>query len=219
MGERIEILVADDHTLLREALRDLLQTIEDFRVVGEAGDGDAVLEVTASRQPDVILLDIEMPRSEPLRMVSTLLRVSPRSKVIVLSMHDDPPLIQEMLSLGVRGYLHKSANLDDLTTAIQAAHRNCGPVIIVAPTDAAIRTDDTGNCLSAREHQVLTLVAKAMSNRQIAARLSIAEGTVKRHLRNIYCKLGAASRIDAVNKAAAASLSQDDDAGGEQSST
>lgn len=194
--------MADDHTLLREALCDVLRTEPDFEIVADVGDGDTVVQVAAGLRPDVILLDVEMPGTPTADTVPRLQRTVPEARVVVLSMHDDPRLMQGLLRLGVRAYLHKSVSRLELVTAIRSVAATDRPLVLtVAP---ASETGSRGRVLSRREREVVTLVAQAQSNRQIASQLSITEGTVKRHLRNIFGKLGAVSRLDAVNKALAA---------------
>jgi DNA-binding NarL/FixJ family response regulator len=205
--DRVRILIADDHTLLREALCDVLRAEPDFQIVAEAGDGESAVTMAASSRPDVALLDIEMPGNRPVETVRRLHDASPDTHVIILSMYADSALIQELLGQGIRGYLHKSVSRQDLASAIRAVCRDADRVVISVSREGAKRVNaPASGPLSAREQEVLTLVADAMSNRQIAGQLSITEGTVKRHLRNIFGKLGAVSRIDAVNKAVAASL-------------
>jgi DNA-binding NarL/FixJ family response regulator len=206
-GESVRILLVDDHTLLREALRDLLLAEQDFHVVGEAGDGEAALTLAGQTRPDVVLLDVEMPGHQPMRTVRQLAALNPAPKVIILSMYDDPVLVQELLRIGVYGYLHKGVSRQDLVLAIRGVNRSRQQITISVPWEAAAAGERQG-ALSSREQEVLSLVASALSNRQIAGRLAISEGTVKRHMRNIFAKLGAVSRLDAVNKAtAAASMS------------
>ncbi|AOS65593.1 response regulator [Actinoalloteichus hymeniacidonis] len=202
--DTIRILLVDDHTLLREAVRDVLLTEDDFTVVGEAGDGATAVGLAATTKPHVVLLDVEMPRSKPLETVERLLQVAPKARVIVLSMYDDPQLVREMLGLGIAGYLHKSIGQRDLINAIRSAGTGEGQVTVSVSREALALSGanaEVSGPLSSREIEVLALVSEAMSNRQIAGKLSITEGTVKRHLRNIFAKLGAMSRIDAVNKA------------------
>jgi len=195
---RIRILVADDHTLLREALCDVLRTEPDFEIVADVGDADTVVRVATEVRPDVILLDVEMPGTPTLGTVARLRRTVPEARVIVLSMHDDPELMQDMLRSGARAYLHKSVSRVELVTAIRSVASPGRLVLTITP---AAGSGPTGPLLSKREREVVALVAEARSNRQIAAQLAINEGTVKRHLRNIFGKLGAVSRLDAVNKA------------------
>ncbi|GAA0677732.1 response regulator transcription factor [Kitasatospora atroaurantiaca] len=206
----IRILAADDHTLLRTALCQLLDAEEDMKVVAQTGSGTALPELVAAHRPDVVLLDVEMPGSHPQTMSRTLLTRFPWMRLIILSMYDGPPLVQELLALGVRGYLHKSVSRESLVSTIRTAARDDQQVTVsVSRTSLSALTADpavSAARLSSRELGVLEHVANALSNRQIAALLGITEGTVKRHLRNIFDKLGAVSRIDAVNKAVAAEL-------------
>ncbi|MDT3398055.1 response regulator transcription factor [Streptomyces sp. B1866] len=202
--ETLRILVADDHTLLREALCDLLRLEPGFEIVAQAGNGEDAVRLAAQHRPDVVLLDIEMPRNDPPVTVRRLLQRDPALRIIVLSMYDGRHLVQELLSLGVRGYLHKSTGRETLVTAIRSGDGDRRTVTVsVSPESLreAAPEPEGGGPLSERELEVLGHVAEAMSNRQIAGRLGIAEGTVKRHLRNIFSKLDAVSRIDAVNKA------------------
>jgi DNA-binding NarL/FixJ family response regulator len=204
----VRILLADDHTLLREAMRELLGFESDFEVVGEVGDGAEAVEMAGRLRPDVVLLDVEMPQNVPTETVRGIRAVSPGSRVIMLTMHDGPQLVRDMVECGVAGYLHKSIGRQALTAAIRGAlESGGGRRVVMSVTHGALMADrSTSRLISPRERQILVLVAAAFSNRQIATRLSITEATVKRHLRNAFEKLGAVSRIDAVNRAAAAGL-------------
>ncbi|MFE6763920.1 response regulator [Streptomyces sp. NPDC057689] len=204
--ESVRILVADDHTLLREALCDLLRSEPGFEIVAQAGNGEDAIRLAAAHRPDVVLLDIEMPRNDPPATVRRLLQGDPGLRIIVLSMYDGQQLVQELLHLGISGYLHKSTGRETLISAVRSREGggelrtvtvSVSPDSLRAPQPAP----DSAGGLSDREAEVLTLVAQAMSNRQIAVKLGIAEGTIKRHMRNIFTKLDAVSRIDAVNKA------------------
>jgi two-component system, NarL family, nitrate/nitrite response regulator NarL len=195
--DRIRIVIVDDHTLLREALGDVLRVEPDIAVVGQAGDAGEAVAVVRRTQPDIVLLDMEIPGGQPAEVTRRLAEASPHSRMIVLTMYDSPALVRDMLDLGVHGYLHKSVSRLDLAEAIRGVHHGERIVLSVSPE---VKDADPG-VLSTREREVIALVAEALSNRQIAARLHITEGTVKRHLRNIFDKLGAVSRIDAVNKA------------------
>ncbi|MEU0203854.1 MULTISPECIES: response regulator transcription factor [unclassified Streptomyces] len=208
--ETVRILVADDHALLREALCGLLRSEPGFEVVAQAGSGTETVRLAAQHRPDVVVLDIEMPENDPATTVRRLLGQDPSLRVIVLSMYDDQPLVRELLSEGISGYLHKSTGRETLVSAIRerdtSARRRVTLSVSVESFDQQPpRTVGPGD-LSARELQVLACVADALSNRQIAGRLGIAESTVKRHIQNIFAKLDAVSRIDAVNKATARSL-------------
>ncbi|WP_079032370.1 response regulator [Streptomyces specialis] len=201
----VRILVADDHILLREALCDLLRSEPGLQIVAQAGDGEEVVRLAAEHRPDVVLLDIEMPRNEPAVTVRRLLERDPMLRIIVLSMYDGPHFVQDLLALGVRGYLHKSTGRETLVTAVRGRDDGERRTVTLSVSAHSLRGTsperEDDDVLSEREVQVLTRVSRAMSNRQIASELGIAEGTVKRHMRNIFTKLDAVSRIDAVNKA------------------
>lgn len=204
------IVIADDHTLLREALAELIQGMGDFDVVATVGDAPGMVAAAGEHRPDVVLMDIEMPGNEdPGRTVRAVQAASPESKIMVLTMHDDKRLLQALLPLGIRGYLHKTASHRSLTAALRDACTQDGlTVSLPAPSRTAPPPERTAvrEPLSPRELEVITLVAAGLSNRRTATRLGLTEGTVKRHMRNIFAKLGASSRVDAANKAVAAGL-------------
>jgi DNA-binding NarL/FixJ family response regulator len=206
LADRTRILIVDDHMLVREGLRRILQAQEDMEVVGEAGDSPAAISVAERERPDVVLLDVEIPGGEATVTVRQLRACSPESRVIILSMHEGPRLIRALLDAGIRGYLLKSIHWQELVVAIRTVHTDSDRVVLGVSGDS-LRDSRSGAgagvmALSAREREILGLVGKALSNGQIASRLSLKEATVKRHLRNVFVKLGAVSRIDAVNKAA-----------------
>ncbi|MFE2845117.1 response regulator [Streptomyces scopuliridis] len=205
---RYRIVIADDHTLLRDALAELIRGMGDFDVTAAVGDAPAAITMAAEHRPDVLLMDIEMPGNEdPARTVRAVQAASPDTKIMVLTMHDDPRLLQSLLPLGIRGYLHKTATHHALVAALRDACSQDGLTVSLPPRprsepDPRPRPD----VLSPRELEVIALVAAGHSNRRAATQLGLTEGTVKRHLRNIFAKLGAVSRVDAVNKAVAAGL-------------
>lgn len=202
--DRTTILIVDDHALVREGLRELLKTQEDMRVVGEAADHPTTVALAAAQQPDIVLLDIDMPGGDVTTTMSQIRSRSPRSRVIVLSMHEGPQLVQTLLAAGVRGYLLKSIHWQELVVSIRAVHAHSDRIVLGVSRESLKYAHDgpSPSTLSDREREVLELVAQALSNAQIAGRLHLTEATVKRHLRNIFVKLGAVSRLDAVNKAA-----------------
>ena len=205
----VRVLIADDHTLFREGIGEILTAAGGIEVVGSAHSGEDTCRKAAELHPDVVVLDVEMPGQGVRETLPQLRRVSPHSRIVVLTMHDDVVLARELLALGAGAYLVKGSTRHELLSAIHSVVVDRGPghVILSVSQQGLDRVDTTpGELLSAREREVLGLTAEALSNSQIARRLSIAEGTVKRHLRNIYAKLGAVSRLDAVNKAVAASL-------------
>lgn len=200
----ITLLLADDHVILRETLRESLEAEPDLSVVAEAGDGATTLAEAARLAPDLVLLDLEMPGPPASVTVRRLLDLLPRPRIVILSMYDDPGYAQELLTLGVNGYLSKGVGRRRLVSVIHEVMDDEARVLLsYAPANPPARP--TGR-LSRRERELLSLVARAHSNRQIASGLGISEATVKRHLQNIYLKLDAASRMDAVNKAVAGSM-------------
>jgi len=201
MSDRIRILIADDHALLREALRAVLNLEEDLEVVGEAESGPQAVAVAEQVRPDVVLLDIDMPGA-PASTVRQLLNRPDPPCVVMLSMYEDPEFVQFLLGLGISGYLQKNVSRQHLVSVIRTL-RYSDQVALSVSRASMTYQGRQANVLSEREREVLKLAAAALSNRQIALRLAITEGTVKRHMSNIFQKLDAVSRIDAVNKAAA----------------
>jgi DNA-binding NarL/FixJ family response regulator len=202
-SERATILIVDDHALVREGVRGILETQKDLHVVGEASDSATTITIANDQQPDVVLLDVEIPGGDATVTVRQILECSPRSRVIILSMYEGPQLVDDLLTAGVRGYLLKSIHWEELVMAIRTVIAD-GDRVVLGVSRESLRPPRQGageEALSAREREVLALVGEALSNRQIAARLSLTEATIKRHLRNIFIKLGAVSRLDAVNKA------------------
>ncbi|MFG1944103.1 response regulator [Nonomuraea sp. NPDC048826] len=207
MDDRTTVLIVDDHALFREGLKELLESDGDVVVVGEAGDSESAVELAAEHRPHVVLLDVEIPGDEATTTVSRIQAASPGSEVIILSIYDGPFLVQSLLAQNIRGYLLKTVRRMELLAAVHAARTDHDRVMLVISRESLVQVrPSSGNPLSARELQVLELVAEALSNGQIANRMNLTESTVKRHLRNIFLKLGAVSRVDAVNKAVAASL-------------
>jgi DNA-binding NarL/FixJ family response regulator len=201
------VLLVDDHVLVREGLCEVLQAHDDLVVVGEAGNSRDAVALVAQKRPHVVLLDIEIPGDEVTTTVARIHRVSPESQVLILSMYDGPQLLHRLLAAGIRGYLLKSVTREELVSAIHAARADDGRIMLAVSRQCLSQVEaSSSSTLSEREREVLQLTAQALSNIQIASRLSLTEATVKRHLRNIFVKLGAVSRIDAVNKAINANL-------------
>ncbi|MEW9534554.1 response regulator [Microbispora sp. NPDC049125] len=204
---RIRVALVDDHALFREGLHELLEMQEDLEVVGQAGDSVSALAMIAEQQPDIILLDVEIPGAEAPDTVAGIRLRSPRSQIIILSMYDGSQLLRRLLAAGVRGYLLKSVHREELISAIRSVHGEPDRIVLTVSRESLAQAQGPApGVLSDRELQILELAAEALSNSQIATRLALTEATVKRHLRNIFVKLGAVSRIDAVNKAVAAAL-------------
>lgn len=206
-GRVIRVLLADDHTMFRQGLKEMLSTDEYIKVVGEAENGAEAVELARKMLPDVVVLDVEMPVMGAREAMDRLLRLSPPPRIVVVTMHDDPRLVRELLGRGASAYLVKSASLEELLTAVHAAAESPSDphdenVVMVVPREAFERAEKaTENGVSARELEILLLVARGLSNRQIAHTLRLAEATVKRHLANLYPKMGVGSRGEATSKA------------------
>ena len=203
----IRIVIVDDHALFREGLREILEMQDDLSVVGEAGTSASAIALVGRERPDVVLLDVEIPGDEATTTVSRMQDLSPESQILILSMYDGPQLLRRLLAVGIRGYLLKSVHRQELIAAVRTVHDEPDRIVLAVSREslANMHGPATGT-LTEREREILELAAQALSNNQIAGHLTLTEATIKRHLRNIFVKLGAVSRIDAVNKAIAASL-------------
>jgi DNA-binding NarL/FixJ family response regulator len=204
-GRRVRVLLADDHTMFRQGLKEMLATDERIEVVGEAENGQEAIVLARKLEPDVVLLDVEMPVMGAREALERMLELSPRPEVVIVTMYDDPRLVRELLGLGASGYLVKNATIDELLRAVHfAAEKPPGPkksAMVIMPPEIMSRPEKEADGLSQREMEVLLLAARGMSNRQIAASLHLSESTVKRHLANIYPKIGVSSRGEATSKA------------------
>ncbi|MBV9453202.1 MAG: response regulator transcription factor [Rubrobacter sp.] len=198
----IKVLLVDDHALFREGVAEIFDAEENMQVVGEAENGLEAITLAAKETPDVVILDVEMPVMGAEMAIDQILHASPSSKVLVLTMYDEPRLVRKLLALGAHGYIVKNATREELVAAVHTVYRVENRVVLSVSRNTADRLEGAEkSLLSRRELEVLLLTARAMSNSQIASDLHISEGTVKRHLTNIYAKLGVSSRADAANKA------------------
>ena len=201
---KIRVLLADDHAMFRQGIREMLSTDEQIEVVGEAENGRDAVALARELGPDVVILDVEMPVMGAKQAMERMLENSPLPRVVIVTMYDDPRLVRELIGLGAVAYLVKSATMEELHAAVHAAaNSSVGPekdVVIVAPPKA-FRNAAEADGLSERELEVLLLVARGMSNHQIAISLHLSEATIKRHLANIYPRIGVSSRGEAVRKA------------------
>lgn len=218
----IRILIADDHLVVREGLRTMLEIQTDMEVVGEATDGHEAVRLAGELKPDVILMDLRMPGLDGLGAIRAIRASWPALAVVILTTYDDDKHIVEGLQAGARGYLLKDAGREAIFAAIRSAARgetllqpevaarvvaNLGaaPAGGAAPS-AAPGADQT---LSEREREVLAAVANGLRNKEIADELGITERTVKAHLASIFNKLGATSRAEAIAKAMSAGILQE----------
>jgi DNA-binding NarL/FixJ family response regulator len=206
----ITVTIVDDHALFCDGIRELLTHQHDFEVVAEGRHGAEAVALVTEHQPDVVLLDVAMPGPPPHVTIPQIHAASAGTRVIVLTMHDDPDLVRELMALGACGYLAKNVSREQLFGAIRTVVRDGGRTVVAVSKESLKLLDPPNGAeqpmLTPRELEVLGLAARAMTNAQIGAALFLAPGTVKRHLTSAYRKLGAVSRIDAINRAAAAGL-------------
>ncbi|WP_327401200.1 response regulator transcription factor [Streptomyces sp. NBC_01288] len=198
----ISLLIVDDHPVVRDGLRGMFESAPGFRVLGEASNGVEAVERAADLDPDVILMDLRMPGGAGVDAIRELTRRAARAKVLVLTTYDTDSDTLPAIEAGATGYLLKDAPRDELFTAVRAAAEGrtvLSPAVASRLVSAVRGPQAPGNePLSAREREVLVLVAKGTSNREIARELFISEATVKTHLTHLYGKLGVKDRAAAV---------------------
>ena len=204
----VRVLLADDHTMFRQGLKEMLSTDGAIEVVGQAENGEEAVALTRRLKPDVVVLDVEMPVMGAEEAIGPILRISPPPGIVVVTMHDDPRLVRRLLAMGASAYLVKSASMQELISAVRTAAEapeEGGPrdenVVMVVPRSRLEKIEEGTDDLSHRELEVLLLVARGLSNRQVAQALHLSEATVKRHLANVYLKMGVGSRGEAARKA------------------
>ncbi|MBI2863111.1 MAG: response regulator transcription factor [Chloroflexi bacterium] len=205
--ETITVLIADDHTVAREGLRAMLDDDRELQVVGEVADGIEVLEVAAALQPNVVLMDVRMPRIDGLEATRQLKAKYPSIAVIMMTSYDDEPLVIDAVQAGAAGYLLKDVSRDLLRHTIKAVASGgilIKGVLLRKAIDSLIRVrqpaapdGEVVEELTLREQEVLKLVAEGSTNKDIADSLSLAEVTVKKHVQSIIAKLRASDRTHA----------------------
>ena len=198
----IRVLIADDHEVVREGLKLILETEADFAVVGNAEDGAAAVQLTEQLRPDVVLMDLRMPGMDGLQAIEKIHACSPEIAVVILTTYNEDNLMVSGLRAGARGFLLKDTNRQTLFDSLRAAARGEAlflPDIIarvLSKPQAEKRSESPA--LTGREIEILRAAARGERSKEIAARLSISERTVKAHLDSIYHKLGVDSRAAAV---------------------
>jgi DNA-binding NarL/FixJ family response regulator len=206
----IRIVIVDDQTLVRQGVRGLLELIPDMEVVGEASDGEEALETVKALRPDVLLLDIRMPRLDGIGVLEALGQAGALPPTLVLTTFDDGDAAIAAIKAGARGLMLKDVSLEDLASAIRALadDKTAFQPAMTESLMAAIRRSPSpsadsyvAEALTAREREVLHLICGGYSNREIADLLAIAEGTVKNHVSNLLLKLDARDRTRAALKA------------------
>jgi DNA-binding NarL/FixJ family response regulator len=207
--EPIRVLVVDDHALFRRGLQMVLEQEPDIEVVAEASDGTEAVEKCADALPDIVLMDVRMPRRGGIDACTAIHETVPSARIIMLTISDEEADLYDAIKAGAMGYLLKEISIEEVASAIRAVH---GGQSLISPSMASKlltefasmikKTDDRQQVptprLTDREMEVLKLVAKGLNNRDIAKQLFISENTVKNHIRNILEKLQLHSRMEAV---------------------
>ncbi len=200
----IRVLLADDHTLFRHGLARLLASYGGLEIVAEVPNDQEALALTQYEKPDVVIMQVQMPFERSKESLLKMREISPAPKVVLVTMFEDPRYVRELMRLGASAYLLKSVSVEHLTGAVRAAvfDPEGHHVVVGMPQEMVEEVEEgSGSVLSVREMEILVLVARGLSNRQIASLLRLSEGTVKRHLSNAYPKMGVVSRGEAVRKA------------------
>lgn len=208
MTSKLKILLAEDHQIVREGLKLLLNSQPDMEVVGEAGDGEMAVEMVKTLQPDIIIMDISMPRLNGLMATKRLRAANSDVKILTLSRHTDDGYLQQLLAAGVNGYVLKQSAPTHLINAIREVASNNSYIdpaltkrVIEGFSNRAGLRGEGPTELSNRESDVLRLIALGYSNKEIAAQLSLSVKTIEAHKANSMRKLGMAGRIDIVRYA------------------
>jgi len=211
MSERIRIILADDHVMMRQGTAELLRREPDLDVVGEAGDGQEAIELARRLTPDVVVMDVRMPVLSGFEATRRIRESLPGVQVLALTAHDDDEYVFSLLQAGASGYLLKTAPVSELIGAIRQVKKGEFPldpaiarkVVLRVPARGGVSLASgdaprTGEELTARELEVLHLLAQGLSNRAIAETLFVSERTVQTHLTNIFTKMQVSSRLEAV---------------------
>jgi DNA-binding NarL/FixJ family response regulator len=207
--EPVRVLIVDDHALFRRGLQMVLEGETDIDVVGEAGDGQEAIERAESTTPDVVLMDVRMPKRSGIEATRTIKDTLPSTKILMLTISDEEADLYEAIKAGASGYLLKEISIEEVADAVRAVHAGQS---LISPSMASKllnefaamvkrrdeRAQVPGPRLTSRELEVLKLVAKGLNNRDIGQELFISENTVKNHVRNILEKLHLHSRMEAV---------------------
>ena len=197
--QTIRVLCVDDHPLVRKGIASILANEADMQLVGEAGDGLEAVEAFRLLRPDVTLMDLRMPQMDGIEATKLIRRENPEARIIALTSYDGDQEIYRSLEAGVRGYILKEMVHTEIVRAIRVVHS--GKRLMPAEVAERLSEHFPQVTLTPREVEVLTFVAQGLGNKEIGAQLGTAAGTVKMHLQNILCKLGASDRTHAVTLA------------------
>ena len=203
------VVLADDHAVVRKGIREFLEASGNIRVVAEAADGEEAVALVAQHAPDVAVLDVQMPGLTGIEATRRIKAEFPAVRVLILTAYDDDPYIFALLQAGASGYVLKTADSDELVNAVRAVFRGesaldpavARKVVQQLTSGRPLGAQATVEPLTARETEVLHLAARGLTNKAIGQALGISDRTVQGHLANIYGKLGAGSRTEAVTEA------------------
>jgi DNA-binding NarL/FixJ family response regulator len=202
----IRVLLADDHTLFRRGVAEMLRSYGGLEIVGQVPNDQEALRLAQVEKPDVVIMQVQMPFDRAKESLLKMRQISPPPKVVVVTMFEEPRYVRELMRLGANAYLLKSVSVETLIGAVRAAVFDPkGENVVVGMPRQMIEEAEGGSgsegVLSTREMEILILVARGLSNHQIATALTLSESTIKRHLANAYPKMGVTSRGEAVRMA------------------
>lgn len=215
---RIRLMIADDHKLFREGIKALLAVTDDIEIIGEAEDGDSALQISQELQPEILLMDINMPGLNGIQATQQILEKQPQIRIIMLTMLEDDASVFNAMRVGARGYLLKGADSQEVLSVIRAVAEGqalFGPAIAtrllnyfkeMSTKPAVSSTGTPFPELSERELEVLRLIAQGLNNQEIARKLVLSSKTVRNHITNIFSKLQVAGRAQAIVRAREAGL-------------
>lgn len=206
----IRVIIADDHTLVREGIRALLEKAGDIEVIGEATDGKEAVELTQRLAPDVLIMDIAMPNLNGIQAVEQLRALGTAARIVILSMYSEEILVRQALQHGAKGFLLKGSVSDELLLAIRAANRNAvylSPAVSgnvfadVSPGQTGAKSTGSGDQLTPREREMLQMISEGYTNNKMAEALGISVKTVERHRTNLMAKLDARNLVELIRVA------------------